>query len=245
MSYINDALKRAQQDKDSLYSHYGGIISQLPGRPVRSRIKRAVVAVSAVLALTAVLIWMTVEGGFVLPFAGKKGLPLQAGTSAEPAQKPAVVQTTPGEPSRAAESPAETANPSFPDARSLYQEALAAQRNKKTAVAEWLYRRVLAIDARHVEAMNNLGVLYLAQGKQDKALEMFNQAISLETDYADPYYNLSCLFAQRKNMDRSLQYLKSAIAVNGDVIHWAKDDQDLKHITASEAFKKLMEKKGE
>ena len=245
MSYINDALKRAQQDKDSLYGHYSGIISQLPGHPARSLIKWAVAAVSAMLALAAVLIWMTVDSGFVLPFAGKKEPPLQAVAGAEPAQKPAVVQTKPGEPSRAAESPAETAMPHFPDARALYQEALAAQRNKKTAVAEWLYRRVLAIDARHVEAMNNLGVLYLAQGKKDQALKMFNQAISLKTDYADPYYNLSCLFAQRKNTARSLQYLKSAIAVNGDVIQWAKDDRDLKHITASKAFKKLMEKKGE
>jgi tetratricopeptide (TPR) repeat protein len=239
MSYINDALKRAQQDKDNLYSHYGGIISQLPGHPARSRIKWAVAAVSAMLALAAVLIWMTVNSGVVLPFAGKKELPLQGGAGAEPAQKPAVAQTTPGEPSRAAESPAETARPPFPDAPALYQEALAAQRNKKMAVAEWLYRRVLAIDARHVEAMNNLGVLYLAQGKQDQALDMFNQAISLKADYADPYYNLSCLFAQQKDTDRSLQYLKSAIAVNGDVLHWAKDDRDLKDITASEAFKKL------
>ena len=245
MSYINDALKRAQQNKDNLYSHYGVIISQLPGHPARSRIIWAVAAFSAIVALAAVLIWMTIDSGFVLRFTGKKELPLQAGASAEPAQKPALEQTTPGEPSRAAESPAETARPPFADAQALYLEALAAQRNKKTAVAEWLYRRVLAIDARHVEAMNNLGVLYLAQGKQDQALEMFNQAISLKTDYADPYYNLSCLFAQRKNAARSLQYLKSAIAVNGDVIHWAKDDQDLKHITASEEFKKLLEKKGE
>lgn len=245
MSYINDALKRAQQDKDSLYGHYGGIISQLPGHTARSRFKWAVVVVAAMLALAAVLIWMAVDGGFVPPFAGKKELPHQAGADVEPAQKPAAVQTTPSEPSRAAGSSAEIPGPPFPDARALYQEALAAQRNRQTAAAEWLYRRVLAINARQVEAMNNLGVLYLAQGKQDQALEMFNQAISLKTDYADPYYNLSCLFAQRKDTARSLQYLKAAIAVNGDVIHWAKDDPDLRYITTSEAFKKLMEKKGE
>lgn len=245
MSYINDALKRAQQDKDNLYSRYGGIIAQSPEHAARSGIRRAVAVVSVMLALAAVLIWMTVNGSFVLPFAGKKELPLQAGAGAEPAQKPEVVQTAPGESSRAAASPAGTTSPPLPDAQTLYQEALAAQRNKKTAVAEWLYRRVLAIDARHVEAMNNLGVLYLAQGKQDQALEMFNQAISRKTDYADPYYNLSCLFAQRKNTAKSLQYLKSAVALNGDVIHWAKDDQDLKDITASKAFKKLVAKKEE
>jgi tetratricopeptide (TPR) repeat protein len=244
MSYINDALKKAQQDKDNRYSHYGGIIPQSPGRPARSWNKWAVVVFSAALALAAVLIWMTVNYGFVLPFAGKKEPHLQAGAGTEPAQKPAVVQTTPGGPPRAAESPAESEMPPR-DARALYQEALAAQRDGKTAVAEWLYHRVLAIDTRHVEAMNNLGVLYLAQGKQDQALEMFNQAISLKADYADPYYNLSCLFAQRKNTARSLEHLKTAIALNGDVIHWAKDDRDLKHITTSEAFRKLLEKKKE
>jgi tetratricopeptide (TPR) repeat protein len=244
MSYINDALKKAQQDKDNRYSHYGGIIPQLPGRPARSWNKWAVAVFSAGLALAAVLIWVIVNYSFVLPFAGKKEPHLQAGAGAGPAQKPAVVQTTPGGPTRATESPAETAMP-FPDARALYREALAAQQDRKTAVAEWLYRRVLAIDARHVEAMNNLGVLYLAQGNQDQAFEMFNQAISLKADYADPYYNLSCLFAQRKDTARSLEHLKTAIALNGDVIHWAKNDRDLKHITDSESFRKLIEKKRE
>ncbi len=243
MSYINDALKKAQQDKDNRYSHYDGVIPQLPERRGRSWNKWAFAVFSV--ALAAVLIWMVVNYGFVLPFASKKEPHLQAGAGAGPAQKPAVVQTTPGEPSRTAESPAETTRPPLPDAQALYQEALAAQRNKKIAVSEWLYRRVLAIDARHVEAMNNLGVLYLAQRKQDQALEMFNQAISLKADYADPYYNLSCLFAQRKNAARSLEHLEKAIALNGDVIQWAKDDRDLKHITASEAFRKLMEKKKE
>jgi tetratricopeptide (TPR) repeat protein len=245
MSYINDALKKAQQDKDNRYSHYGGIIPQLPGRPARSWNKWAVAVFSAGLALAAVLIWVIVNYSFVLPFAGKKEPHLQAGAGAGPAQKPAVVQTAPGEPPRAAELPAETARPPLPDAKALYREALAAQRDGKTAVAEWLYRRVLAIDARHVEAMNNLGVLYLAQGKQDQAFEMFNQAISLKADYADPYYNLSCLFAQRKDTAKSLEHLKRAVALNGDVIHWAKDDRDLKHITDSESFMKLIEKKRE
>ena len=35
MSYINDALKKAQQEKDGHYGPYGGIISHPPGRPPR------------------------------------------------------------------------------------------------------------------------------------------------------------------------------------------------------------------
>lgn len=240
MSYINDALKKAQQDKDNRYSHYGGIIPQLPGRPARSWKKWAIAIYAAILA--AVLIWMIVNYSFVLPFAGKKETHLQAG--AGPEQNPAVVQTAPDGPPRTSESPAESAVP-LSDVRALYREALTAQRDGKAAVAEWLYRRVLSIEARHVEAMNNLGVLYLAQGNQDQAFEMFNQAISLKADYADPYYNLSCLFAQRKDTVRSLEHLKKAIALNSDVIHWAKDDRDLKHITDSESFRKLIDKKRE
>lgn len=228
MSYINDALKKAQQDKDDRYSRFAGSIARSPEHPARAKIKWAA-GLLGMLAMAAVLTWTAVDHGLFSPLTGKKGPPMQTGSDPPAAAPPAV-------------EPRSAPAMAVPDTRTLYQEALAAQRDGKEAAAEWLYRRVLAVDGRHVEAMNNLGVLYLAQGKQDRALEMFGQAILLKADYAEPHYNLSCLFARRKNTAESLRHLESAIALDRNVIHWAAEDGDLKEITASEAFRKLVEK---
>ena len=64
-------------------------------------------------------------------------------------------------------------------------------------------------------------------------------------DYVDPYYNMACLYARQDNKVESIQYLKAAIAVNREVIGWAKNDVDLKSVSASEEFRKLVENKGD
>jgi Flp pilus assembly protein TadD len=128
-----------------------------------------------------------------------------------------------------------------PDPGALYQKALAAQRNKKTAEAERLYHRILALDTQHAGAMNNLGVLYMSRGRHDQALTLFKKAIAVRKDYVDPYYNLACLYAQRQDKASSIAYLKSAVAINRAAIDWARTDKDLKPIREMDDFKKLME----
>lgn len=242
MSYINDALKKAQQEKDSLYGHYGGIISRLPGPRTHARIKW-LVAVSASLMLASLFVWLMIDSHHKRPVITKKEQPVKAEGIAEPVKAP---MSAPASTVKSAVVPAPPAvrKTPLPDTRLLYKEALAAQRRKKVDVAERLYRRVLTIDAQHVEAMNNLGVLYMAQKKQDQAIALFNKAISEKKDYVDSYYNLACIYAQQHKAAMSIQYLKLAIAIDRAVIDWAKTDVDMKNIRDLEAFKKLMEKKG-
>jgi tetratricopeptide (TPR) repeat protein len=131
--------------------------------------------------------------------------------------------------------------PASREAEVLYQEALAAQRKGDLNGAEALYRKVLLLTPGHVQAMNNLGVLYLGQKKRDRAISMFSRAIVLRKDYVDPYYNMACLYAQANEIDESLWYLKVAVAINGDVKKWVEKDADMKNVAESPAFKKIME----
>jgi len=89
--------------------------------------------------------------------------------------------------------------------------------------------------------MNNLGVLYMARGKQDQAIKLFRKAIAFKNDYVDPYYNLACLHDRRNDTAKSMAYLKSAIALDRTVIDWARKDTDLNHIRRLEDFKALLE----
>ncbi len=46
-----------------------------------------------------------------------------------------------------------------------------------------MYNRALKINPKHIEAYNNLGVLYFNTGEEEKALTALNKAIRIKPDY--------------------------------------------------------------
>ncbi|MEK6655518.1 MAG: tetratricopeptide repeat protein [Thermodesulfobacteriota bacterium] len=268
MSYINDALRKAQRERDGRYERFRDIIAPCPERPGQPRKRRlAIGAAITLLVLIPAGLLLTV---YVLhqPPPVKKGAPvpvvagppaaLQSATpqaegatamgEAVPAGKaPAGLQAektavqTGGKPvpSFAAASPGGTPVPREAEVR--YKEALSAQRRGDFKGAEVLYERVLVLDPGHVRALNNLGVICLGQKKRERAIDLFSKAIVLKKEYVDPYYNLACLYAQTNEIDESLWYLKVAMTINGDVKNWVEKDADMKNVLDSPAFKKIME----
>ncbi|OIP93888.1 MAG: hypothetical protein CO013_12355 [Syntrophobacterales bacterium CG_4_8_14_3_um_filter_58_8] len=231
MSYINDALRKSQKDKDNRYEPFGGVI--VPGLEAANRPRKRQVIVGTTVALvilvSAVLLFAVY--GLQQPSARPKGAsPPEATVAARPAPKAAerVIRPPAG--------PPETR-----EADVRYQEALIAQRKGDLRRAEALYKKVLALDPGHVRALNNLGVIYMGQKKRGKAIAVFGRAVVLKKDYVDPYYNLACLYAQTNEIDESLWYLKVAAAIDGGVINWVKKDADMKNVVASPEFKKIME----
>ncbi len=231
MSYINDALRKAQKDKDNRYERFGGVITQSPAGPNRPRKRRVIVGmIVALVALASAALLLAVYG-LRQPSARLKGAPPPPATAAE---KPAPEATEKA--IRLPEGP-----PVTREADVRYQEALIAQRKGDLRRAEALYQKVLALDPGHVRTLNNLGVIYMGQKKRGKAIALFGRAVVLKKDYVDPYYNLACLYAQTNEIDESLWYLKVAAAIDGGVLNWVKKDADMKNIVASPEFKKIME----
>lgn len=239
MSYINDALRKAQKERDNRYGKFGDIISACPGGDDRFRKRRVALFVAAALILlTSMLLLFSARAPHPPSPAAKAPQSSAPGTAVPPAA------AEPTEPRAAASSPA-AVHPSAPqkagEADRRYGDALLAQRNGDLRRAEALYQEVLTLDSGHVRALNNLGVIYMAQKKREKAIAVFGRAVALKKDYVDPYYNLACLYAQVDEIDESIRYLKIAAAVDGAVIHWVKKDADMKNVVASPEFKKLME----
>jgi tetratricopeptide (TPR) repeat protein len=250
MSYINDALRKAQRERDGRYERFGGIISSGPERPGQPRKRRVAVGVAVMLlALIPAGLFLAV---YVLqqPSPVKKGISphLAAGTSAtsQTVTPPAARNEAPagtvlkGPP---AETTAVTADgkPLHGEAELRYQEALSAQRRGDVPKAEALYQGVLALDPVDVRALNNLGVILMGQRKREKAIALFSKAIVLKKDYVDPYYNMACLYAQTNEIDESIWYLTVAMTINGEVKNWAEKDADMKNVVLSPAFKKIRE----
>ncbi|MBM4312715.1 MAG: hypothetical protein FJ122_02210 [Deltaproteobacteria bacterium] len=234
MSYINDALKKAQKERDGRYERFSGVMAPGLSEPGRSRKRRLVGIKAAVLfSLVAAVLLLTLLVRYQ-PFSTDKAIkpPIAPGSPA------ALPLATPQDARAAVQG--RTAPDTAP-AEVRYREALSAHRSGDHKRAEALYGGVLALDPDHVRALNNLGVLYMGEQKEDQAIVLFGKAIVLKRDYVDPYYNLACLYARKNKIDESLWYLKVAMTINDDVKNWVLKDADLKSIVASSAFKKIME----
>ena len=261
MSYINDALKKAQREKDRRYVDFGGILRQASAGNVDGRRRWILLSMAifvVLLAAVVVLILTLPNGGRQALSVTETGTKTQERKSVEPAMP--AVQAAAGENRREGVPQAVTAKPvsepepkavesppkppqAGPKTETLYESALKLQRVGRNAEAAALYERVLLQEPGHVKALNNLGVIVMGQKRRGRAAELFGKAIAMKGDYVDPYYNLACLYAQAGDHVQSLRYLKAALAINGEVRQWAAADTDLKTLRALPEYRKMMEEK--
>ncbi|MBW2630665.1 MAG: tetratricopeptide repeat protein [Deltaproteobacteria bacterium] len=255
MSHIDNALKKAQKEKDSLYKRYSRIT------PVANhRSKTGCKAVWTIIA-AVVLISLAVIALFLFGNSAP-----DEKDSVIPRKNVEVEKTPASQHEKAISTGAEAV--SLPDSGkkgvllspmagnegnvkksadtisgvdTLYQKALSYQQEGRLDKADKGYKKVLNIEPEHVFALNNLGVIYMSRGRNKTAEVMFKRAISLRIDYVNPYYNLACLYSQEGNIPHALDYLKKAAQINNDVKNWAKDDRDLKNVRESAEFEKVFE----
>jgi tetratricopeptide (TPR) repeat protein len=257
MSYINEALKKAQEEKNSRYGALSGVASAVTaagkkrGWTARWGISVALSLMIAGISLLAVLFI------FFPPAADRHFFPMFAKTkevAAGPTEKKDVPKAERPLAAKALNGEALEKSPSgspaaekknFPEdkraagIKGLCDEAATASRKGDFSGARALYEKALKLAPENVEILNNLGVVYLAEKKREKALSLFRRAILLKQDYVDPYYNMACLYAQKNDIDQSLWYLKIAISMDRDVVNWVKKDADMKVIAASPKFKEI------
>jgi len=247
MSYINDALLKAQKEKKSPYAAYETILSA-SGKNINRPRKR--------LFLTGILIFLFWMAGIIvlLYWHGEKKMP-----AAAPLRVLSVQNVVPAKPQIVKKTITDNKNETglnkkiisakvkagqeFADSRILYEQAIKNQREGHLEEAKRLYRKIIKIDPRNIQALNNLGVIYMNKKSYKWAIIRLNDAIKVKYNYPDAHYNLACLYAQKNDAARSLSYLRNAIGFNPEVRKWAKDDGDLKVWADLPEFKKLLEKK--
>ena len=214
MSYINDALKRAQIAKDERYQCYNDIVTVAVPLEGRAPAKR-------VFIFAAIAVIVTVGAFYAYDRIRVSG------TSNSRPVKAAVA--TDFKPAR-----------SVKNINALYATALQLQKKGQLAEAEQIYQNILSVKNSHSGALNNLGVIYMQRDRLVDAMAMFNRAIAVKGANAEPYYNLACVHAQMNELNLSLEYLKKAIAVDPLVKNWAKEDEDLKNLKRLSNFKRLI-----
>jgi tetratricopeptide (TPR) repeat protein len=212
MSYIHEALRKAQKEKDSrrpdLHRPFSGTLKK---RGVFSLRSRWLVALGVILLAFILYSW--------LDFNGKEAV-----TASDEEVKPTVLPER-TDPVQAGE---------------FYERARFLQRSGRLEDAKVFYKKALMLDSNSVKVLNDLGVAYMQGRNYVEAQESLEQAIQSKPDYVDAYYNLACLYALKGEKIRSLNHLKKAISLDASVREWAKKDRDLQNLKGQTEFQEII-----
>ena len=219
MSFINEALKKAQKERDAGYLKDCGIlIGRGKELEVSTRRQFGWSLPLIALLLCALLTYSWLDSG------GRQKSITPVSTYKTPPSPPEPVK--------------------IDKVKALYDKARVFHKNGGLQDARRLYQEVLRVDPGYVDALNNLGVIYLHERDFAAAQNYLEKAIRLNPKYADIYYNLACLNALQGEVSQSFVYLKKAITLNHEVHDWAQKDTDLTNLRNLPEFKDLMESGG-
>jgi tetratricopeptide (TPR) repeat protein len=213
MSYINEALKKAQELKDTTHGKYS-----VAPEPVNRDNRQFGIKVLIISASLIILVFLAFWGYKWLNFSHDRGKITSAASDA---------------------GHSDVKDMSL-DRKTLYEKALSLYNEGRLQESKKVYETVIALDPGYIEALNNLGVIYIQEKNFDAAGKTFEKAVRLKPSYVESYYNLACLYAIKGDGSKGLKYLEKAISLDANVREWAMNDSDLKGLKASDEFKRLV-----
>ena len=213
MSYIIEALKKAQKEKDSNFIHYIGTVKGFSRE--RSLLGRKLLYSSLSILVLISLVFMFYSW---LDLSAEKYPP-------EYEQKEAVKDHEAGGDIGTGD---------------LYDKAGRLYKDGNFQEAKELYEAALSLDPGYVEALNNLGVIYIRDKDYPMAKQALEKAVRLNPSYVEPYYNLACLHSIMGETTQGLTYLKKALVIDSGVKDWARDDSDLENLKALPEFVEII-----
>jgi tetratricopeptide (TPR) repeat protein len=98
----------------------------------------------------------------------------------------------------------------------LFAEALRCHQSGRTAEAERLYRRVLALDGRQLNSLHNLGIIACQSGRQAEGVELFTRAIAVNGQIEGLHNSLGNALKEVGRFDEAAVAYDRAIALRPD-----------------------------
>ena len=230
MSYINEALKKAQRDKDAGQSGYIHSIGK-SGSTERPFDKRYIYLIFIIILLIASLIYLRIgrQPGQTTVISGKitKAMPVSEdnrNNKTLPAidKKNGSAEAIPKEDNRKKEI--------VSNVEALYRQAVSFFKDGNLQKAKDIYKEILEQDPGHIESLNDMGVMALHDGRYEDAVNFFKKAVRLKPNFVNPYYNLACAYSLQNEGKKGMNYLLKALEVDKRVKDWAKEDSDLQNL---------------
>ena len=97
-----------------------------------------------------------------------------------------------------------------------FAAAVQHHRTGQFGKAAALYRRILAAEPMHVDALHLLGVVLGQTAKKNEAIELISKALSLNPDLAEACNNLGIFLKDVGRLDEAIASYRRAIALNPD-----------------------------
>ena len=263
MSHINEALKKAQKDRDVHSLRYSGILAA-SGRKRRIFSGRTILwAIPLIIVIFLAFFydsWLDFTSSQTPEPFEKDQERFQStpkGTGlAKPREnvlvKPGEIK--PGKPREIGLRKLQETVPSKPRESGLkerqetalggpqetYDRARQFHKEGRLEEARRLYEESLRLDPGYVDALNNLGVILIGKRDYVAAQRSLEKAVRLKPRYAEPFYNLACLNAIRGDNKLALAQLKKAVSLDPTVRDWARKDTDLESLRHLPEFRELM-----
>lgn len=212
MSTINEALQKAQKDREARYLKYSGILAASE-KEKRFLDNRA--------------IWWIFLLLILLAFTSYTWLDSKDQKQIKAPSKPKIPEKT-------------SQNDNVIKAKAFYDKARHLHKSGRLEDARRFYLKTLRLDPGYVDALNNLGVIYIHDRDYMAAQRNLEKAIRLKPMHADLYYNLACLYAIKGEVRQSLNHLKKAVSLDHSVKDWARKDADLENLRGRPEFEEIM-----
>ena len=212
MSTINEALQKAQKDREARYLKYSGILTASE-KEKRFWANRS--------------IWWIFLALILLAFTSYTWLDSKDQQQIKVSSKPKILKKT-------------SQHESVIKAKTFYDKARHLHKSGRLEDARRFYLKTLELDPGYVDALNNLGIIYIHDRDYMAAQQNFEKAIRLKPMHVDLYYNLACLYAIKGEVKQSLKHLKKAVSLNHSVKDWARKDTDLEILHGRPEFEEIM-----
>jgi tetratricopeptide (TPR) repeat protein len=222
MSYIHEALNKAQKERDARHGEYSGVLA-------RRKLKKGFLPRRSVLWITFSLVVI------FLAFASYSWLDSEV---FQPTDKPVRSEHKYRMPAATQKSGPTPAT----GAKGFYERGNVFHRKGRLREAKRLYREALRRDPGHVDSLNNLAVIYMREKNYSAAERSLEKAIRLKPRNVDPHYNLACVYAIKGELSKSLAQLKRAGTLDPSVKTWALNDSDLRNAQNDPEFEKIIKK---
>ena len=103
------------------------------------------------------------------------------------------------------------------DINQTFEHAIKLHREGELDEAERLYLSILDVQAEHLDANNNLGVILEHRGKLKKAEEYYRKAIELKPDFSEAHNNLGNVLKDLDKPDEAVKCFIKAIDLKPDL----------------------------
>lgn len=103
--------------------------------------------------------------------------------------------------------------PGVPPIQQTLRTALSQHQAGRLTEAEELYRTVLRVDSKNVDALHLLGVVVNQAGRPLEAIELISKAIFLKPNFANAFSNLGQVLTESQRLDEAESALHKAIAL--------------------------------